>query len=360
MKSFDFRTDLADERAKFFKNEKLDGILINEKRINEKIKVSTVKIVNEKGSKKLQKKIGTYTTIDIGDVNIIDSEELDKEMSIFAEELRKIVNNLPENVKERKNIIIYKNENEKSNSEKNIVSNAKDKEKANEKGSILVVGLGNKNITADSIGSKVVENLNITRHILKYSPELLPENTRELCAIAPGVLGTTGIETQEIIEGVVEKTKVKAIIAIDAIETNDISRLLRTIQITDTGIAPGSGVNNKRKEISFETMHIPVIAIGVPTVVEAATIVANTLDILSNKFGEFKFLRNSSFKDKYELIRAVLEPSNYNLAVMPKEIDSLVDNIKEIISYGINCLVWLKIIKFNKLFFKVIIMKSFW
>ena len=216
-------------------------------------------------------------------------------------------------------------------------------------GSILVVGLGNKNITADSIGSKVVENLNITRHILKYKPELLPSNTREISAIAPGVLGTTGIETQEIIEGIISKIKVSAIIVIDAIETNDISRLLRTIQITDTGIAPGAGVNNKRKEISIETMQIPVIAIGVPTVVEAATIVANTLDILSNKFDEFEFIKNSSFRDKYELIKDVLEPSDFNLAVMPKEIDSLVDNIKEIICYGINKLAnWINI-KYRKM-----------
>lgn len=301
MQEINFRTDLADERTKIFqksnKEQDLDGIIVEQKKVDDKIDINTVKVTNENGSQKIQKKIGTYTTINIGDVNIIDSQELEKEKTIFAMELQKFI-------------------------------------KGN--GSILVVGLGNKNITADSIGSKVVENLNITRHILKYKPELLPSNTREISAISPGVLGTTGIETQEIIEGIISKIKVSAIIVIDAIETNDISRLLRTIQITDTGIAPGAGVNNKRKEISIETMQIPVIAIGVPTVVEAATIVANTLDILSNKFDEFGFIKDSSFRDKYELIKDVLEPSDFNLAVMPKEIDSLVDNIKEIICYGIN------------------------
>lgn len=301
MQKINFRTDLADERAKIFQKnnnkQELDGIIVEQKKIDEKININTVKVTNDNGSQKIQKKIGTYTTINIGDVNIIDSQELEKEKAIFSMELQKFV-------------------------------------KGN--GAILVVGLGNKNITADSIGSKVVENLNITRHILKYNPELLPSNTREISAIAPGVLGTTGIETQEIIEGIISKIKVSAIIVIDAIETNDISRLLRTIQITDTGIAPGAGVNNKRKEISIETMKIPVIAIGVPTVVEAATIVANTLDILSNKFDEFGFIKDSSFNDRYELIKDVLEPSDFNLAVMPKEIDSLVDNIKEIICYGIN------------------------
>ena len=301
MQEINFRTDLADERTKIFqksnKGQDLDGIIVEQKKVDDKIDINTVKVTNENGSQKIQKKIGTYTTINIGDVNIIDSQELEKEKAIFAMELQKFI-------------------------------------KGNE--SILVVGLGNKNITADSIGSKVVENLNITRHILKYKPELLPQHTREISALAPGVLGTTGIETQEIIEGIISKIKVSEIIVIDAIETNDISRLLRTIQITDTGIAPGAGVNNKRKEISIETMQIPVIAIGVPTVVEAATIVANTLDILSNKFDEFGFIKDSSFRDKYELIKDVLEPSDFNLAVMPKEIDSLVDNIKEIICYGIN------------------------
>ena len=301
MQEINFRTDLADERTKIFqksnKEQDLDGIIVEQKKVDDKIDINTVKVTNKNGSQKIQKKIGTYTTINIGDVNIIDSQELEKEKTIFAMELQKFI-------------------------------------KGN--GSILVVGLGNKNITADSIGSKVVENLNITRHILKYKPELLSQYTREISAIAPGVLGTTGIETQEIIEGIISKIKVSAIIVIDAIETNDISRLLRTIQITDTGIAPGAGVNNKRKEISIETMQIPVIAIGVPTVVEAATIVANTLDILSNKFDEFGFIKDSSFRDKYELIKDVLEPSDFNLAVMPKEIDSLVDNIKEIICHGIN------------------------
>ena len=123
---------------------------------------------------------------------------------------------------------------------------------------------------------------------------------------------------------------------IDALASNNISRLLKTIQICDTGIIPGSGVQNKRKEISKDTMGVKVIAVGVPTVVEAATIVANTFDILVDKFEEFDFLKDSSYEDKYMLIKTVLEPCKYNLAVMPKEIDDLVDNMKEIISKGIN------------------------
>ncbi len=185
-------------------------------------------------------------------------------------------------------------------------------------------------------GPKVIKNLEITRHIIKYKPELLPSGTREVSAIAPGVLGTTGIETQEILKGLVKRLNLGTIIVIDALASNDISRLLKTIQICDTGIVPGGGVDNRRKEISFETMGVPVIAVGVPTIVEAATIVANSIDIMSKQFEEFKFLEGSSYSEKYKLIKMVLEPSKYNLAVMPKEIDDLVDNMKEIISGGIN------------------------
>lgn len=118
--------------------------------------------------------------------------------------------------------------------------------------------------------------------------------------------------------------------------SNNISRLLRTIQLCDTGIIPGSGVGNKRKEISYETMGVKVVAIGVPTVVDASTIVANSFEILSEKYKEFEFLKESSFEEKHKLVEMCLEPSNYNLIVMPKEIDDLLDNMKKIISNGIN------------------------
>lgn len=305
---FDFRTDLADERTeickeniknKSKKNKKniIDGIKTKEEKITNNLSINKVQVINEKGSKLIGKKIGNYITIDIKDLDIVTEEDINNIKEIFTKELKGLIKN---------------------------------------KGSILVVGLGNEDTTADSIGPKVVKDLEITRHILKYKPELLPKDTREVCAIVPGVLGTTGIETQEIIKGIVEKIDISVVIVIDALASNNIGRLLKTIQICDTGITPGAGVNNKRKEISFETIGIPVIAIGVPTVVEAATIVADTFKILEEQFEEFNFLKNSDYEDKYKLIKMVLQPSNYNLAVMPKEIDDLVDNMKEIISFGIN------------------------
>ena len=297
----DFRTDLADERAEMCKAQtpkgKLDGIETENINVSDYLEVTRVKILNEEGSKKLDKKIGTYTTINIKDIELIDKDGLEKAIEVLKEELTKV-----------------------------ITPNS----------SILVVGLGNEDTTADSIGPKVVKNLKLTRHILKYKPELLEEGTREISAISPGVLGTTGIETQEIVKAVVDIIEIGGIIVIDALASNDISRLLKTIQICDTGICPGSGVQNKRKEISLDTMGVPVIAIGVPTVVEAATIVANSFDILVDKFDEFNFLKDSTYQDKYRLIKTVLEPCKYNLAVMPKEIDDLVDNMKEIIANGIN------------------------
>lgn len=302
---YDFRTDLADERTQICKSQSkkhdLDGIETETKKISDNLEVTKVRILNEEGSKKIDKKIGTYTTINIKDIEIIDQEKIDEAFELVSDEIKNLLKDID--------------------------------------GSILVVGLGNEDTTADSIGPKVIKNLEITRHILKYKPELLPEKVREISAIAPGVLGTTGIETQEIIKSVAEKIDAKMIIVIDALASNNISRLLKTIQICDTGIVPGSGVQNKRKEISKDTMNVPVIAIGIPTVVEAATIVANTFDILTDNFEdfeEFSFLKDSSYEDKYTLIKTVLEPCKYNLAVMPKEIDDLVDNMKEIISKGIN------------------------
>lgn len=297
----EFRTDLADERAEICKNEakkgELDGIITEDKNISDKISVTTVKVLNENGSKLLGKDIGNYITINVKDIEIITNDELKQVIDIFSNELIKLIDF---------------------------------------KGPILIVGLGNEDTTADEIGPKVVKDLEITRHIFKFKPELLPENAKEVCAIAPGVLGTTGMETQEIISAIAKKIKPSGIIVIDALASNNISRLLKTIQISNTGITPGAGVNNKRKKINIDTMGVPVIAIGVPTVVEAATIVTDTFDILIDKFEEFSFLKNSSHEEKYDLIKLVLEPSKYNLTVMPKEIDELANNMEEIISSGIN------------------------
>lgn len=294
----DFRTDLADERlSECIKSGEVEGISSENIDLNNTLKVTRVKVLNEKGKQKIGKEIGTYITLEIKNIDIISKDELEKISKILAEQLKELVKGY---------------------------------------NSILVVGLGNIDTTADSIGPKVIKDLQITRHIKKYAPNLIDKNAIEISGIAPGVLGTTGIETGEILKGIVEKVKPDAIIAIDALISRDISRLFKTIQISDTGITPGAGVGNSRKEISKKTMGIPVIAVGVPTLVEAATIVADSIDLISKQFEEFKDLQEASKEDKYRLIKAVLEPSKYNLAVTPKEVDSLVDNMKLIIAHGIN------------------------
>ena len=291
-----FRTDFADERLEIC-NEKdyaNKGIKVENRKISDKLDICKVDVTNSDGEKILGKKIGTYTTVNIKDLEIITKDEFEAVKKIFATEIG------------------------------TFIKDAR---------SLLIIGLGNSETTADSIGPKVVNNLKITRHILKYEPELLPKNTISTSAIAPGVLGTTGIETEEIVKSMVEIVKPDKTIVIDAMATSNTERLLKTIQISDTGIEPGAGVNNKRKEISKDTIGVPVITIGVPTVVDAAVIVAQSFEKLSEKFNEFEFLKGSSFEERYKLIKL---SSDEDLVVMPKDIDSLVDNLKEIISFGIN------------------------
>ena len=212
----DFRTDLADERAEICKSEikkgELDGIITEKEKISDKISVTTVKVLNENGSKLLGKDIGNYITINIEDIEIITNDELKQVIDVFSKELIKLVDF---------------------------------------NGPILVVGLGNEDTTADEIGPKVVKDLEITRHVFRYKPELLPENARSVCAIAPGVLGTTGMETQEIISAIADKVKPSGIIVIDALASNNISRLLKTIQISNTGITPRSRSRKQKKENQF-------------------------------------------------------------------------------------------------------------
>lgn len=220
-----------------------------------------------------------------------------------------------------------------------------------EKDDVMVVGLGNLNITPDALGPKVISEVNITRHILEYVPNFMDENTRPVSAISPGVLGTTGIETVEILKGVIDRVKPKAIIAIDALASRKMDRISSTIQIADTGIHPGAGVGNNRKELSKETLGLPVIAIGVPTVVEAATIANDTIELFVNSMkkeiensndksdkinGLYTLLESVSNEDKYQVIKQLLSSEEYNYMVTPKEIDQIITDMSQVIAKGIN------------------------
>ena len=309
MANINFRTDLALERRDIFQKSnnlnKIDGIENEENKIDENVKVSRVKITNENGEKAIGKPIGDYITIDIKNIKIAGEEEVKKAAETLANELKPII-------------------------DKHI----------NNKDDILVAGLGNLKVTPDSLGPKVVSDVEVTRHIIKYLPQYVDENTRPVSAISPGVLGTTGIETLEIIEGVINKIKPKMLIVIDALASRSIERISSTIQISDTGIVPGGGVGNTRKELSEKTLGIPVIAIGIPTVVESAVLVNDCLDLFITKLQEEaksnEYLNKLKEQDNYEEIKEVLYPKDYNMIVTPKEIDELIKNMSNIVARGIN------------------------
>lgn len=307
---YNFRTDLASERREIYQKAyniqgQIDGIESESKNISDKIKLEKVKITNENGEKAIGKPQGEYVTIDIKKLKIFQEEEIEEASDVLSKELREILNKHVEPQEE-----------------------------------ILVVGLGNIYVTPDSLGPKVVNEIEVTRHIMTYMPQYVKEGTRMVSAIAPGVLGTTGIETLEILKGIVDNIKPKLIIAIDALASRSIERISSSIQLSDTGITPGAGVGNKRKELSINTLGIPVIAIGIPTVVETAVLVNESLDLFIGKLqDEAKsndYLNDMKENDNYEEIKEALVPQDYNLIVTPKEIDDLIENMKEVVSRGIN------------------------
>ena len=225
-----FRTDLALERRDIYRKannleDEIPGIKYNVENIG-KNKITRVEITSKEGEEALNKKIGNYITIDVNKINNLLEEENQKIVELLSNEIKKIVDKH-----------IRKSED------------------------VLVVGLGNLYSTPDSLGSKVVKKIEITRHIKKYMPQYIDKNARAISAVAPGVLGMTGIETWEFLKGIVDNVKPKLILAIDSLCSKSVNRISKSIQISDTGIVPGAGVGNTRKEISKNTLGIPVIAI---------------------------------------------------------------------------------------------------
>ena len=236
--------------------------------------------------------------------------------------------------------------------------------------SVLIVGLGNRKATPDALGPLTIDSIKITRQIVELGLPL-DSKYRVISSIVPGVMGTTGIETKEIIEGVIEKTKPDFLIVIDALAASSLERINKTIQLTDTGIHPGSGLLNNRYEISKETLGIPVIAIGIPTVVDATTIVSNTINYIFRHFSyekeninnsklklvpptsrNYKDHKNTLNKEEKEevmglignleedeiksLITEVLTPLGYNLLVTPKEVDFVIERLGSLLSKALN------------------------
>ena len=303
------RTDLALESREMYKennNKEADGVILEEKEIDG-TKINIVKIINENGAEKLGKPIGNYITLDIPKFTEYDGELMDSVSKVLGKILKKL-------------------------------ANVKKEDK------VLVVGLGNWNVTPDALGPKVIEGIMVTRHLSQVMPEFMEEDMISVAAISPGVLGTTGIETVEVIKALVENIKPSLIICIDALAARRIERLNKTIQISDTGISPGAGVGNHRKAINKEELGVRVIAVGVPTVVDASTIANDTIDmVLDNLINEaeegkefYNMLKNVDKDAKKVLIREVLNPYVGDLIVTPKEVDLIIDSLSKIISNGIN------------------------
>ncbi len=310
--SFNARSDLALESKELAYPDTTpahepDGISVEEESCGKGIHTTRVKIHNKNGEKRLDKPRGTYITIELPDPSLALQETYEEACRTCAKELLELIKNFDTR-------------------------------------STLVLGLGNRNITPDALGPKAVDSVLVTRHLLEYMPEEIDNRLRSVCAIAPGVLGLTGVETGEIVKGVCDKVKPSLVIAIDALCSRCISRINNTIQLTDTGITPGAGVGNRRMSINREELGVPVIAIGVPTVVDAATIAGDTIDKIIENLKDnakenlplYKLLSTLAEEDKYSLIKDVLTPDHGDFVVTPKEIDSEVADIAEIIANGIN------------------------
>ncbi|MEK6266903.1 MAG: GPR endopeptidase [Clostridium sp.] len=303
------RTDLAVEAKELYREEnssEMPGIEVDE--YNEgNIKITNVKIVSDIGEEMMGKPKGTYITIDIPEFVHYDGDAMDKVSIVMGKVLKPLV-------------------------------------KLEDSMTALVVGLGNWNVTPDAVGPKVVSKIMVTRHLKQLVPDSIDEGIRPVCAISPGVLGITGMETGEIIRGIVERIKPNLVICIDALASRKMDRVNRTIQIGTSGISPGGGIGNQRMEISEKTLGIPVIAIGIPTVVDAATLANDTIDLVLDEMirtakegGEFYTMLKSIDKvEKQKMIVEILNPYVGNLVVTPKEIDVVINSVSKIIANGIN------------------------
>ena len=316
VEKYNIRTDLALEEKERFESDQVEvqGVVLEEEYDKEReIRVTTVRIETENGAKTMGKPVGTYLTIEAPNLSLPD-EGIHREVS---EELAKYLT-------EVMGKIIPENEHDKK---------------------VLVIGLGNRQATPDALGPYVADNLNITRHIVKEYGKYaaLEEMNCVVSAIVPGVMAQTGMETAEIIKGVVRETRPDLLIVVDALAARNSRRLNRTIQIADTGINPGSGVGNYRNAITKETIGVPVIAIGVPTVVDAVTIVSDTMENLLSALETSESLKGVglvlggySEAEKYELIRELIAPNLNSMFMTPKDIDETVKRLSYTISEGLN------------------------
>lgn len=329
LEQYQIRTDLAVE---VIKPELEQSGIVTKEELIDNVKITTV-VLDEVGSKVINKPVGNYITVEFEDITDFDNKE--KVKQIFSNELKKLI--------EKTNI--------------------------DDQGIILMVGLGNENSTPDSLGPLAMKHIIVTNHLFELSE--VESGFKRVCSLTPGVMSQTGVETSDLIKSAVKTIKPSLVMVVDALASQAISRVNKTIQITDSGINPGSGVGNHRKPINEETLGVPVIAVGVPTVVDAATIVADTFHYMHKHFSYTKSNIDNPYhklvpfsqvnyldkeitinkQDKKELlgmvgtldetdfkqlIFEVLSPIGYNLMVTPKEVDFIMEKLCDVIGNGIN------------------------
>lgn len=310
-----FRTDLALDEFEYLKN------IQNEKTYNKKnyngFDVYYLNI-DEDLSNKINKKKGLYYTLDLTDHNYHNYQESERIEDAVSQILKELI--AKHNLTKKK---------------------------------CLVIGLGNDNVTPDALGPYALDHIIVTRHL--FVENHINGNYSEVSGITPGVMGNTGIETFDIIKSIINTVELDYLIVVDALASSSITRINNTIQITDTGISPGSGVGNKRKELSFETLGLPVIAIGVPTVVDYATITVEVINLVLNylnkktnnsKTNNYQQKEIEEFflgkvgkltnEEKNELIKQAIMNNGYNLMVTPKDVDMEIEDLSKIIAMSIN------------------------
>lgn len=316
VRNYSVRTDLALEERERFEadNVEVQGVVLEEEYDEERqIRVTRVEIRTENGAKAMGKPVGTYLTFETPDLALPD-EDIHQDIS----------NRLGGYVRE----LIRRNT---GRSEKDL--------------SVLVVGLGNRSVTPDALGPYVADHLNVTRHVIKeYGKYAMGrDHVNMVSAVVPGVMGQTGMESTEIVRGIVSETHPDLVIAVDALAARSSRRLNRTVQIADTGIHPGSGVGNHRSGLTEKTLGVPVIGIGVPTVVDAATIVNDTmenfiaaLESSDSLKGVGNVLRSYSAGEKYEFVKELIAPHLNGMYVTPKDVDEMIHQISHTLAEALN------------------------
>ncbi len=340
LSQYNIRTDLAVEAHNMAigkqSGNQLPGVRVEEND-QDGIHISWIWVEDDQGAQQMGKQPGTYLTIEVPKLRSKDSILQERVAEQFANEFSRYL--------------------------QEIGIKADDK--------VLLVGLGNWNVTADALGPLVIKQSMVTRHLFELAPEQVSDGYRSVAAISPGVLGITGIETSEIVRGVVEKTKPDVVIAFDSLASRALSRVNTTIQVADSGISPGAGVGNKRKALNREELGVPVIAIGVPTVVDAVTIAHDTIDYLlaylsremsgvkgnpldplnrpslqelteqevssETKTKMLGLVGGLESDEKRQLIHEILAPLGQNLIVTPKEVDDFIGDMAKVIATGVNC-----------------------